>query len=185
VKRFVTVLIVAAGMSVLGSGAMAQDAAPKTGCDSFTWDVSHELAVLAQPATALEAGRNAKTAVRTELDRHYALRLAPQGSVKLAVKPENATVVEDAHAGLITFRVPKAGRYRVSISTGHWVDLLDGANLVVSRDFQGQRGCERIHKIVEFELSGNRNFTLQLSGGTEAITDLAITQARPAAETPR
>ncbi|MEJ1962369.1 MAG: hypothetical protein WDO56_12835 [Gammaproteobacteria bacterium] len=57
--------------------------------------------------------------------------------------------------------------------------MIDGGNLVVSRDFQGQRGCEKVHKIVEFELSGNKDFVLQLSGGTDANLAVAITPVKP------
>ncbi len=74
--------------------------------------------------------------------------------------------------------VTQPGRYRVSITTGHWIDLVDGKNLVVSRDFQGQRGCEKVHKVVEFELAGDRDFVLQLSGGTDASVGVAVTQVK-------
>jgi len=79
------------------------------------------------------------------------------------------------HAGLVRFRVEKAGRYRVSITSGHWIDIVDGTQLVSSRDFQGQRGCERPHKIVEYELPAGRNLTLQFSGSTDAQVIVAIT----------
>jgi hypothetical protein len=174
-KRFVLVCLAAACVSALVSpAAPAQDATPKTGCDSFKWDVSHELAVLAQPAKALDAARDAKSPVRAELDTHYAVKLAPQGSVRFTAKPNKAD--EGAHGGLLLFHVPKPGRYRVSITTGHWIDIVDGKNLVVSRDFQGHTECEKVHKIVEFELSGNKDFTLQLSGTADASVGLAITQ---------
>jgi hypothetical protein len=75
----------------------------------------------------------------------------------------------------VRFRVEKAGRYRVSISSGHWIDIVDGTQLVSSRDFQGQRGCERPHKIVEYELPAGRNLTLQFSGSTDAQVIVAIT----------
>jgi hypothetical protein len=173
-KRFVMVCL-AACVAALGSPAtLAQDAEPKAGCDAFKWDVSHELAVLAQPAKPLEAAREAKSPARVELDAHYAVKLAPQGSVRFAAKPGKAE--EGAHGGVLTFHVPKPGRYRVSLTTGHWIDVLDGKNMVVSRDFQGHTGCEKIHKVVEFELSGNKDFTLQLSGAADANVGLAITQ---------
>jgi hypothetical protein len=172
-KRFVIVCLAAACVSA-SPFTLAQDATPKPGCDAFKWDVSHELAVLTQPAKPLAAAREAKSPVRAELDAHYAVKLAPQGSVRFAAKPGKAD--EGAHGGLLTFHVPKPGRYRVSLTTGHWIDVLDGKNMVVSRDFQGHTGCEKVHKVVEFELSGNKDFTLQLSGAADASVGLAITQ---------
>ncbi len=101
--------------------------------------------------------------------------------MKYAVKVGKPALADGAHGGLATVHVTKAGRYRVSITTGHWLDLVDGGNLVVSRDFQGQRGCEKVHKIVEFELAGERDFVLQLSGGTDASVGVAITQVKAGA----
>jgi hypothetical protein len=177
--RFVgAAFAVAAMVSCFGGSAVraADEEPPKSGCDSFTWDVSHELAVLDRSAKALQAGRDAKTAPRAEVDVHYVVALAPQGNVKFPAKPGKRSAADGAHAGIVTFHTGKAGRYRISTTTGHWLDVLDGGNFVVSRDFQGQRGCEKVHKIVEFELSGNRDFIVQLSGGADAKLGLAITQ---------
>jgi hypothetical protein len=69
----------------------------------------------------------------------------------------------------------QAGRYRVSISSDHWIDVLDGTQLMSSRDFQGQHGCQRPHKIVEFDLPADRDLTLQFSGSTDAHVIVAIT----------
>jgi hypothetical protein len=166
-------------LSCFGVGAArAEEETPKSGCDAFTWNVSHELAVLDQPAKPLQAGRDAKSAPRAEMDSHYVLSLVPQGNVKFPAKPGKQPAGEGAHAGLLVFHAAKPGRYRVSTSTSHWLDVVDGRNLVVSRDFQGQRGCEKAHKIVEFELSGNKDFVLQLSAGVDEKIGLAITQVR-------
>lgn len=153
-------------------------AAMSGGCDSFTWDVSHELGVLGQLAKAITAGTDGKKPVRLELDQRYSVKLVPQGTVHFAVKPGKPMLDDGAQAGVFSFHTPKAGRYRVSITTGHWLDVVDSGRLVVSSDFQGQRGCEKVHKIVQFELSGNKDFVLQLSGGTQPNLDVAITQVQ-------
>ncbi len=185
-KRFVAACAVSASLSLLSSiPAHAQDAPKKPaaedevampgGCDSFTWDVTHELDVLGSPAKSITASTDGKKPAPLDLDQHYTVKLAPQDKVKFAVKPSKATPDADAHAGVVSFHTPKAGRYRVSLTTGHWLDLVDGKLIVVSSDFQGQRGCEKVHKIVQFELSGNKNFILQFSGRPEANLDVAIT----------
>lgn len=153
-------------------------AAMSGGCDAFTWDVSHELDVLGQPAKSVNAGTDGKKPVRLELDQHYSVKLAPQGSVHFAAKPGKPMLDDGAQAGVLSFHTPKAGRYRISITTGHWLDVLDRGLLVVSSDFQGQRGCEKVHKIVQFELSGNKDFVLQLSGATQSDVNVAITQVQ-------
>jgi hypothetical protein len=137
--------------------------------------VTHELDVLGKPAKSITAATDGKKPVPLELDQHYSVKLAPQDKVKFAVKPSKPALDDGAHAGVLSFHTPKAGRYRVSITTSHWLDLVDGGLIVVSSDFQGQRGCEKVHKIVQFELSGNKNFILQFSGGTQANLDVAVT----------
>jgi hypothetical protein len=188
-KRFAAAFALSASLSLLSAiPAHAQDA-PKPaareddaemagGCDSFTWDVSHELDVLGKPAKAVTASTDGKKPVHLELDQHYSVTLAPQDTVKFAAKPGKPMLADGARAGVLSFRTPKAGRYRISITTGHWLDVLDGGLLVVSSDFQGQRGCEKVHKIVQYELSGNREFVLQFSGGTQPNLDVAITPVK-------
>lgn len=193
-KRFIAAFAVSASLSLLSAAPVhAQDAAPQGamkpkggggmhegqgGCDSFTWDVSHELDVLGKPAKPVTAGTDAKKPVHLDLDQHYALKLVPQGTVKFALKPGKPMLDDGAQAGVFSFHTPKAGKYRVSITSGHWLDVIDGQLLVVSQDFQGQRGCEKVHKIVQFELSGNKDFVLQFSGGTQANVNVAITQVK-------
>jgi hypothetical protein len=190
-RPFAAALVIASSLLLVSAPlAHAQDA-PKPpakadspsaakggGCDAYAWDVSHELDVLGKPAKSIAAGTDGKAPVHIDLDQHYTVKLAPQNAVHFAVKPAKARSDDDAHAGVLAFRTLKPGRYRVSLTTGHWLDVVDGELIVVSSQFQGQRGCEKAHKIVQFELSGNRNFVLQLSGGAEASVGLALTQVK-------
>jgi hypothetical protein len=190
-KRFVAIFAVSASlpwMSALpalaqqdAAGAVeapATDEIPKSGCEAFTWDVSHELAVLEKPAKPIAASTDVKKPALLELDQRYAVRLAPQGSVHFAAKP-GRQLADGAEGGMLSFHTPKAGRYRISLTTGHWLDVVDGGNIIVSREFQAQHGCEKVRKILEFELSGNKDFVLQLSGGMDASVGIAITQVKP------
>jgi len=179
-KRFVAAFAVSACLSLMSAiPAHAQNAKEGAGgCDSFTWDVSHELDVLGKPAKAITAGTDSRKPAHLDLDQHYTAKLAPQGSVKFAIKPAKAQADDGAQGGVFSFHTPKAGKYRVSVTTSPWLDVVDGGLLVVSQDFQGQRGCEKVHKIVEFELAGNRDFVLQLSGGTDATIGVAVTQVK-------
>jgi hypothetical protein len=171
------VLGLACALATTAAGAGEMNAAD--GCSRFTWDVSHELAVMKQtpqPQTAsTKAGADAPL---LQLDKVYELKLAPQAGVSFAVKPGKPTLDDSAQAGVVRFRVDKPGRYRVSITSGHWLDIVADQQLVKSRDFQGARGCERPHKIVEYELPAAREFTLQLSGSTDASVILAITPVK-------
>jgi hypothetical protein len=75
---------------------------------------------------------------------------------------------------LLSFAVPAAGRYRISITSRHWIDVLDGKSVLVSQAHHGP-GCDLLHKIVEFDLPTARPLTLQISGRDDAIIGLAIT----------
>lgn len=150
-------------------------AEPAPGCDTFSWDVSHELTALAASPAQIVAGDGKQAAPLLRLETLYTARLAPQAGVVLAARPGKPMLEDDAFAGLLNFRVPQAGRYRVSITTGHWLDVVDGNQVIPSLDFQGRRGCPLVHKIVEFDLPSGRDLTLQLAGNTAAQVGVLIT----------
>jgi len=152
--------------------AARPDASP---CARYTWDISHELAVLKQTAKPITAAsKPAADIPRLQLDKVYAITLAEQGGVTFAATPAKQTAADGTRAGLVRFSTAAAGRYRISLSTGHWIDVVDGATAIQSRDFQGAHGCERPRKVVEFELPASKGLTLQLSGaaGTPVIVTI-------------
>jgi TonB dependent receptor len=110
-----------------------------------------------------------------DVDNLSAPSVRPTGrAVGLSTLPDNA------QAGLARFHTDKAGRYRVAITSGHWIDIVDGKQLIKSRDFQGARGCERPHKIVEYELPAGRELTIQVSGAPDASVVLSVTRVASA-----
>jgi hypothetical protein len=157
------------------NGAVTEEPDP---CMSFRWDVTHERALMKETPRAVEAAAEA-TADMPELKvgELHEVKLSRQGDVLFPAVPGMRTPNDGAFAGLVRFRVPKSGLYRVSISTPHWIDIVNAGQLIKARDFQGQRGCERPHKIVEFELPADRELMLQLSGSGKSRVLLAITAA--------
>ena len=180
--RFALVLPVlfVASAPVAGEVPVAANALPP-GCDTFTWDVSTELAALQGPSTPIDAGRGGDDVVRIDIGTRYDARLHPQAGVRLASRPGKPMLDDGAMAGLLTFGVPADGRYRVSITTGHWIDVVDAGEVVASLDFQGRRGCPLVHKIVEFELRAGRDLVLQFAGGAAAEAGVVITPVAAAA----
>jgi hypothetical protein len=168
------------GMALDAGALSAADADP---CTRFTWDVSRELAVMQQTPRAVTAAVKPGTEVpQIESERLYEVKLALQNTVTFVAKPGKPTPVNGAYAALVRLRVEKAGRYRLSISSGHWIDIVEGTQLVHSGDFQGQHGCQRPHKIVEFELPAGHDLTVQFSGSPDAQVLVAITAvSKPAA----
>jgi hypothetical protein len=149
------------------------------GCATLSRDVVHELAVMRSPAIPMsaEAGRTGRP--RLVLDEHYALNLIAQGQLRFAAKPGRGTRASSPRGGAFQFEVPVTGRYRISITSRHWIDVVDGEKVVASADHFGP-ACDVLHKIVEFDLSSGHTLTLQLSGQDDAIIGLAITASPPA-----
>jgi hypothetical protein len=138
--------------------------------------VSHELTVMKQtPQVIVAATKPGRQTPLLELDKLYELKLSPQAAITYAAKPAKPTLNDSAQGGLIRFHVEKAGIYRISITSGHWIDVVDGDHLVKSKDFQGSRDCERPHKIVEFDLPAGKDLILQFSGSTDPVVVMAIT----------
>ncbi len=157
---------------VLSFLASAAAWSAETGCEAFKWDVSKELAVMREAAKPVNAAEPA----RIEVGTHYRVRLAPQAQVPFAAPPEKSKSVDGAQAGLLTFRVPQTGIYRVSITSSHWADVVDGGKLVTSRAHEGHAACDALHKIVEFQLEAGRDLILQLSGAAAPEIGVAVTR---------
>lgn len=168
---------------VMGAATVIMTPVPaeEDGCSHFTWNVSHERAVMQQKAESVTAAtRPGSQLPLLKLDQLYELRLSPQAGISFIAQPAKPTLNDSAQGGLVRIRVPGAGVYRISVSSGHWIDVVSGRRTIKSKDFQGSRGCGRPHKIVEFELPANTDVVIQLSGATEASVATAITPATAA-----
>lgn len=173
IVTFTTAALLGAALTLGGGAAIADET---ISCAHFSWDVSHELAVLRQAPEELTAAvKAADSAPSIQTERLYELKLAPQGSVSYAAAPGKPAADDGAHGGLVHFRVATAGVYRISLTTRHWIDVVAGGQIIKSRDFQGARGCERPHKIVEFELPADKQLILQFSGAAAPSLQVSIT----------
>jgi hypothetical protein len=172
--------------SILLATAFAAAAAPvpapalaDESCVDFKWDVAQERALFAGSATTLSAGADAKSAPALLLNHLYELKLSKQEQVSFAVTPGKKSPREGSYGGLVTFKIPASGSYRVAIDMPFWIDVVSDGALVAAADFQGQHGCSSPHKIVQFDLLGTRPFFLQLSNAAPESVRLTIT-ATPA-----
>jgi hypothetical protein len=174
-SRLMTITLVTGVLlvAVLWQAASAVDV---DACTGFKWDVSRELAVMKQtPQSITAAVKPGADLPLLSVGTLYLVKLTDQAAVAFAAEPAKRRVAAGAQAGLVRFRVRKAGRYRVSITSSHWIDVVDGVQGVPSVDFQGHVGCARPSKIVEFELPAARDLTLQLSGSSDAEVFVAVT----------
>jgi hypothetical protein len=159
--------------------AIAAPALSDESCVDFKWDVTQERALFAGSATPLAAGADSKSAPALLLNHLYEIRLSKQEQVSFAVTPGKKSPREGSYGGLVTFKIPASGSYRVAIDMPFWIDVVSNGALVTANDFQGQHGCSSPHKIVQFDLPGTRPFFLQLSNAAPESVRLTIT-ATPA-----
>ena len=145
-------------------------------CTAFTWDLTREFAAMRTPAELLPASADVRVnPVRLKEGKHFTATLLPQRSIGFVIAPSRPPKSPNPTGGLLFFRSGKAGIYRVSLTSRHWIDMLDGVKVIDSRAHQGHADCQLLHKVVEFELPANRELTLQLSGDDAATVGMVIT----------
>lgn len=125
-------------------------------------------------ATSSVGAQASTSPIPLELERRYAISLEDQRKLEFRREPGRAGRANGARGGIFSFRTGAAGIYRVSLTTRHWIDLIDGESVVESKRHFGP-GCALVHKIVEFELPAGREVILQLSGREDVTVGLAIT----------
>jgi len=174
--RFVASMSV---ITMLSAGGAHVHADATKGCEGFGWNVTHELELMRRPGQAVDAleyGRQ-KPAPSLRLDEHYSVTLPAEDRARFQVAPARAARGAAPRGGSLTFGVENGGRYRISITTRHWIDVIADGKALESHDHQGNGQCALLHKVVEFELPAGRPLTLQLSGQDDAVVGLAITRA--------
>jgi hypothetical protein len=174
----------------LSAEATAGHAGPAPGaadpCGTFKSDVRTERALFAGQSRTLAAGKAAADAPAVTLGHLYGVRLQPRAEVTFAVPPGARKPPPAAgYAGLLTLKVDTAGKYRVALDQGLWIDVVANGALIPSSDFEGRGGCSAPHKIVEFMLPADTPLVLQFSGGATPALRVTVTRAPAAAGTPR
>ena len=168
-------------IAVVAAALMAHVTQAAAACTGFKGDVSHELALMQGTAQALLAARQSGAGVpQVKVDVLYTIKLSAQAGVSFAAPPGKSSNAADAQAGLVQFRVGSAGRYRIAITSGHWIDIVSDGQLVPSVGFQGHAGCARPRKLVEFDLPAAKPLVLQFSGASDPDVTFAITAVRAA-----
>src|SRR6516162_2236726 len=168
---FAAVVVLAACM---GRPTWAADA-----CGGFTWNVAKELALFASTPQAATAGSIVEKAPNLSGERLYDLALVAQEQVHFAVPPGKRALADGAYGGIVRFRVPVDGLYRISLDQPFWIDVVADGKLVPSKDFQGRPGCSAPHKIVEFPLTSNRDLLLQFSNAVSPHVRVTVTPSAP------
>jgi hypothetical protein len=144
-------------------------------CDGFTWNVSHERAVFATPAAAVTAATTAGPTPTLEVDKLYDISLTPQDKVSFLMAPGKKALADGAYAGMVKLHIPTAGKYRVAMSDGFWIDVITDGKFAPTDDFTGSRECRAPHKIVQYPLPAGSDLVLQFSNATSPSVKVTVT----------
>lgn len=131
----------------------------------------------AKPPAVGDAAADA-AAPRAELlpDQPIALRLRPTAEVVFVHQPGQMRKVDNAHAGLVSVRVPAAGTWRIAASGPVWIDLIGPAGPVASTGHGRMAPCTSLRKVVEFPLPAGR-WLVQLNGNPGPQLRLMLSRA--------
>lgn len=162
--------VVAIAAALLVPPAVAQDA-----CTAFKWDVAREHALFTGAASDIDAAATTVAAPLIALDRLYRITLLPQEMLRFAAPSSKKMLADGASAGLLRFRVPRTGDYRVSVDAPFWLDVVADGKTIASSDFNGSPGCDTPRKIVVYRLPADTELFLQLSAATESQVRVSVT----------
>ena len=98
--------------------------------------------------------------------------LLPTGQLRYAAKP-GKDAPPASSGGLFAFTVEAAGRYRVALGAGAWVDVIGGGAALASVAHGHGPACSSIRKIVQFDLKPGR-YLLQIAGSPAASVPVMV-----------
>lgn len=110
-----------------------------------------------EPVPAEWAGWSASTAMAGNLEPgvRSEMALVPAGSLKLAATPGKEAVT-GMYVGVAWFDVVRAGKVRIALDQGAWIDLVKDGAVVSSIGHGHGPKCSGIRKIVDFKLAPGR-----------------------------
>src|SRR5271170_5078621 len=146
-------------------GGELQACAAAGSCDSYTWDVSRERALFATIPTVVVASTEMKGAPRIRGGQLYELHLSPLPQIGILPGDASRPV---KYAGLASVEIATSGTYHVALDNDAWVGTVSGIAANIPRGFEGAVGCTAPRKLVDFELSAGKIYTVQISASPTA-----------------
>lgn len=141
------------------------------GCDKFNWTLDREKALLAAPSELPSGGEMPKP-----LGGAVKLTLVPFAEAKLPSAPSLMPKSPDSYVGFVRVSaLLNTGTYRITLTQGTWIDVVQDGHEAKSTAFSGATGCEGLRKSVKFELAA-APFIIELSGTAARSISLVVTQ---------
>ncbi|PZU07285.1 homogentisate 1,2-dioxygenase [Sphingomonas sp.] len=123
-------------------------------------------------AQSIKGGANPAQATLLPIGSGVTATLLKTPKVDYAVRPEKPGGSVSS-GGMFAFVVPAAGRYRIALGSGAWVDVLSGTTPAVSVSHGHGPDCTGIRKMVDFDLQPGR-YLLQIAGNAGATLPLMV-----------
>jgi hypothetical protein len=148
---------IAALVVFASASAAAQE---PSGCDKFKWPLDKERATLnGTDLPKVSSGDR----IAWPIPFAATIDLSDLTDAKLPFPPERTPKSPASFAGFVQVPAPpRAATYKITVSSGAWIDVVQDGNTVKSSAFSGATGCEGVRKSVKFDLAA-RPFTLELS----------------------
>ena len=124
--------------------------------------------------TTTRAGANAAKATPLAIGSAVTATLMPTPKVAYAIRPEKPGGSVSS-GGMFAFTVPAAGRYRVALGSGAWIDVLSGTTPAVSVAHGHGPACSTVRKMVDFDLTPGR-YLLQVAGNGTPTLPLMVSR---------
>ncbi len=122
--------------------------------------------------TPIRAGATATRATALSIGEGVIATLLPTPKITYAVRPEKPGG-SISSGGLFAFNVAAAGRYRVALGSGAWIDVLSGTKPVISAAHGHGPDCTGVRKMVDFDLQPGR-YLLQVAGNGSPALPLMV-----------
>lgn len=120
----------------------------------------------------VQAAGTVETATPLPIGTGVAAILLPTSQIAYAVGPRGGGGV-NSNGGMFAFAAKTAGRYRVALGAGAWVDVLRGTTPVPSVAHAHGPECTGVRKMVDFDLTPGRH-VLQVVGSRSPTLALMI-----------
>ncbi len=94
--------------------------------------------------------------------------LLPTPAVAYAIRPEKPGG-SVSKGGLFLFEAATAGRYRVALGSGAWIDVIEAGKPAVSVAHGRGPACSSVRKMVDYDLAAGRHLIQISANGTETL----------------
>lgn len=126
--------------------------------------------------TPIAAGIAPAAAPSLSIGTGFHASLGPGAAVGYVVAPTKPGEAGTS-GGLFAVTVAAAGRYRVALGAGAWIDVLRDGKPIASAAHDHGPACSPVRKMVDFDLQPGR-YVLQIVGSKAATLDLMIARLR-------